>query len=182
VLLAALEADRRRLAPLGGLLLTASSWVRLADAGVGAPEAYAVPLGLLALLLGHLQVRRAPGTGSHAAYGPGLSLLLLPSLVAAVAGTGLARPLLLGLVALVVVGAGAAGRLQAPLLLGRRDPRRAGTGPLGALRRSPPALDRARGRRNAARGGRRDLRAAAPRRLGAAPAVRSAAVREQHVA
>jgi hypothetical protein len=52
------------------------------------------------------------------AYGPGLGLLLLPSLVVAVDGTGLARPLLLGAVALGVLLIGVAGRSQAPLVAG----------------------------------------------------------------
>lgn len=117
-LVTALEPARRRAAPVGGLLLTASSWVRLADAGIGAPEPYVLPLAGLALGLGHLRLRRQPTTSSHAAYGPGLALLLLPSLLAALSGTGLARPLLLGAVALGVLLVGAAARLQAPLLLG----------------------------------------------------------------
>jgi hypothetical protein len=117
-LLGALDSDRRALAPVGGLLLTASSWVRLADAGVGAPEPYVVPLALLALGLGHLRVQRDPATPSQAAYGVGLGLLLLPSLSAALTGSGLARPLLLGAVALGVLMAGVAARLQAPLLFG----------------------------------------------------------------
>jgi len=114
----ALRADRRLLAPAGALLLSASSWVRLADAGVHAPEAYVLPLGLVALLLGHLRRRRVPGTGSFAAYGPGLATCLLPSLLAALDGDGLARPLLLGLAALAVLLAGVLARLRAPLVLG----------------------------------------------------------------
>jgi hypothetical protein len=117
-LAAALPADRRVLAPAGALLLTASSWVRLAQAGVDHPEPYVLPLAALALLLGHLRSRRDSDLGSHAAYGPGLGLLLLPSLLATVVDDGLARPLLLGATALVVVLLGARARLQAPLLLG----------------------------------------------------------------
>jgi hypothetical protein len=114
----ALRPDRRWLAAGGGLLLAASSWVRLAEAGVEHPEPYVVPLALAALLLGHLRRRAVPGTGSFAAYGAGLSALLLPSLVAALAGGPLWRPLVLAGVALVVVLLGARGRLQAPLLIG----------------------------------------------------------------
>lgn len=117
-LVAALQPDRRVLAPVGALLLTASSWVRLALAGVGDPEPYVLPLAALALLLGHLRARRDPSVGSHAAYGPGLGLLLLPSLLATLVDDGLARPLLLGGTALAVVLLGARARLQAPLLLG----------------------------------------------------------------
>ena len=114
----ALRPDRRRLAGLGALLLAASSWVRLADAGVTDPEPYVVPLALVALALGHLRRRREPGTRSFTAYGPGLSALLLPSLVTAYVGSPLWRPLLLAGVALVVVLAGVRGRLQAPLAIG----------------------------------------------------------------
>lgn len=114
----ALAPDRRVLAPVGGLLLIASSWVRLADAGVDAPEPYVVPLAALALLLGHLRFRRDERVRSMAAYGPGLALLLVPSLLATLADSGLARPLLVGAAALVVLLVGAQTRLQAPLAFG----------------------------------------------------------------
>lgn len=114
----ALRADRRRLAGAGGLLLAASSWVRLADAGVTDPEPYVLPLAAVALVLGHLRRRREPRTRSFAAYGPGLSALLLPSLLASYAGSPLWRPLLLAGVALVVVLLGVRDRLQAPLAIG----------------------------------------------------------------
>lgn len=113
----ALRPDRRPAAIAGALLLAASSWVRLAEAGVQAPEPYVVPLGLLALGLGHLRRREVPATRSFAAYGSGLSLLLVPSLLAVDSG-GLQRPLLLGLTALVVLLIGARSRLQAPLAMG----------------------------------------------------------------
>ncbi len=113
-----LHADRRLGAAAGALLLSASSWVRLADAGVHAPEPYVVPLGLVALALGWLRVRRDPTTRSFAAYGPGLSLLLVPSLVASFDDATVARPLLLGAAALVVLLVGARERLQAALVLG----------------------------------------------------------------
>jgi hypothetical protein len=114
----ALRRDRRWLAPAGGLLLAASSWVRLVEAGVSDPEPYVLPLAVVALVLGHLRRRAVPGTGSFAAYGAGLSALLLPSLLAALAGGPLWRPLVLAGVALVVVLLGVRGRLQAPLLIG----------------------------------------------------------------
>ena len=114
----ALRPDRRPLAVAGGLLLSASSWVRLADAGVGAPEPYVAPLAVVALVLGHLRRRAVPATGSFAAYGPGLTALLLPSLLASLAGSPLWRPLVLGAVALAVVLAGVRERLRAPLVVG----------------------------------------------------------------
>jgi hypothetical protein len=114
----ALHPDRRIVAAAGGLLLSASSWVRLAEAGVHAPEPYVVPLGLVALVLGWLRVRSEPSTRSFAAYSPGLSLLLVPSLLASFGDDTLTRPLLLGAAALVVLLVGARARLQAPLVLG----------------------------------------------------------------
>ena len=114
----ALHPDRRLVAAGGALLLSASSWVRLADAGITAPEPYVVPIGLLALLLGWLRVRRVPATHSFTAYGPGLSALLLPSLVASFDDTTLTRPLLLGAVALLVLLVGSREQLQAPVVIG----------------------------------------------------------------
>lgn len=114
----ALRPDRRLLAPLGGLLLSASSWVRLADAGVSAPEPYLLPVAALALVLGHVRRRSVPGTTSWAAYGPGLTLVLVPSLVASADDEALTRPLLVGLAAVAVLLVGARTRLQAPLAVG----------------------------------------------------------------
>jgi hypothetical protein len=114
----ALRPDRRPLAVAGALLLAASSWVRLADAGVTHPEPYVLPLAAVALLLGHLRRRAQPGTSSFAAYGAGLSLALVPSLLAAYAGSPLWRPLTLGGLTLAIVLVGARERLQAPLVIG----------------------------------------------------------------
>ncbi|MBY8882436.1 SCO7613 C-terminal domain-containing membrane protein [Actinacidiphila acidipaludis] len=115
----ALRADRRRAAALTATaLLTLSTWIRLAAAGVSAPEPYTVPVGVAALVLGHLHRRRFPATGSWRAYGPGLGLTLVPALGAAWADVHWVRPLLLGLAALAVTLAGARYRLRAPLLLG----------------------------------------------------------------
>ncbi|MFC4033513.1 SCO7613 C-terminal domain-containing membrane protein [Streptomyces polygonati] len=115
----ALRADRRRAAALTATaLLTAASWVRLALAGVAAPEPYTLTVSAAVLLLGHLRRRRVPATGSWAAYGAGLAFSLLPGLIAAWNDTHWPRPLLLGLTALAVTLVGARHRLQAPLLTG----------------------------------------------------------------
>ena len=114
----ALRPDRRRVAIAGGLLLSASSWVRLAAAGVTDPEPYVLPIAVVALVLGHLRRRRDPSTRSFAAYGPGLAAALVPSLLASYAGSPLWRPLLLAAVCVVVVLLGARERLQAPLAIG----------------------------------------------------------------
>ncbi|WP_377272249.1 SCO7613 C-terminal domain-containing membrane protein [Peterkaempfera sp. SMS 1(5)a] len=116
---AALRSDRRRVAPAAGAtLVTASSWVRLAMAGVHAPEPYSLTVAVAALVLGGLRRRRAPGTTSWAAYGTGLTAGLLPSLAAAWVDQHWLRPLLLGLGALTVTLLGAHHRLRAPLLMG----------------------------------------------------------------
>ena len=101
-----------------GLLLAASSWVRLALSDVTPPEAYTVPPAVALLAVGLLRRRRDRDYPSWHAYGPGLSLALVPSLLRAISDTGDLRPLLLGLAALAVLGAGVARRLQAPLLVG----------------------------------------------------------------
>ena len=114
----ALHTDRRPVAYAGSLLLAASSWVRLADADVQAPEPYVLPLGLVALGLGVLRARRAPHTGSFSAYGPALSLLLVPSLLASLDDPTATRGLLLALACVVALLVGAALRLKAPLVVG----------------------------------------------------------------
>jgi hypothetical protein len=85
---------------------------------VHAPEPYVVPIGLVALVLGWLRVRRQPATRSFPAYGPGLSLLLVPSLLAGLDDATPTRPLLLGGACLAVVLVGAGQRLRAPLVIG----------------------------------------------------------------
>ncbi|MFJ8012281.1 SCO7613 C-terminal domain-containing membrane protein [Streptomyces sp. NPDC096339] len=115
---AAVRPERRVLGWAAGALFVAATWVRLADAGVTAPEAYSLPVTLPALAVGLLRRRRDPASSSWTAYGPGLSATLLPSLAAAWADPEWVRPLLLGLAALAVTLTGARRRLQAPLLLG----------------------------------------------------------------
>ncbi|MDP9239663.1 MAG: hypothetical protein M3O55_03350, partial [Actinomycetota bacterium] len=114
----ALRPDRRWAWLAGAALLIVSSWVRLADIGITAPEAYTVPPAVFGVFLGWLRRRQRP-MSSWAAYGPGLAAGLLPSLVALyVQSPDWARPLGLGAAALLVLLVGAWRRLQAPLLLG----------------------------------------------------------------
>jgi len=158
----AVRADRHRVGWASGALLTLSSWVRLAMEEVTAPEAYTVGPDLALLAVGHLRRRREPGLSSWQAYAPGLTLGLLPSLLAAMSDTGLLRPMLLGLAALAVLLAGARWRLQAPLLIAA-----AVLGIDAVVQVQPyaaalPLGDHRRGRAVAARP-RRDLRAAAAR-------------------
>ncbi|WP_432142135.1 SCO7613 C-terminal domain-containing membrane protein [Streptomyces sp. bgisy084] len=114
----ALRPDRRRAALAGTALLIASSWVRLALAGVAAPEAYTLPITAAALLIGHHRRRGTPGTGSWPAYGAGLSATMLPGLAAVWSDENWIRPLLLGAAALLVTVVGVRTRLQAPLVVG----------------------------------------------------------------
>ncbi|MFJ4986250.1 SCO7613 C-terminal domain-containing membrane protein [Streptomyces sp. NPDC088732] len=115
---AGLRAERRRLHHVATALFVAALWVRLAASGVTTPEAYTAPVGAVALTLGLLARRRDPAVSSWLAYGPGLAVTLLPSLVTAWGDPGWHRPLLLGAAALAVTLLGAARRLAAPLLLG----------------------------------------------------------------
>ncbi|MFI8827218.1 SCO7613 C-terminal domain-containing membrane protein [Streptomyces sp. NPDC053431] len=115
----ALRPERRAVASwaAAGLFLLAT-WVRLAVWEVTTPEAYTLPVTLPALAVGVLRRRRDPEASSWTAYGPGLAATLVPSLFAAWTDPHWARPLLLGLAALVVTLLGARFRLQALLLLG----------------------------------------------------------------
>ncbi|MFF1874217.1 SCO7613 C-terminal domain-containing membrane protein [Kitasatospora herbaricolor] len=115
----ALRPERRRAASVAATgLLIGSSWIRLALSGVGTTEAYTLTVAVAALVIGVLHRRRFPGAGSWPAYGPGLGLGLLPSLLAVWADGGWLRPLLLGSAALVVTVLGGRLRLHCPLLLG----------------------------------------------------------------
>ncbi|MFJ8886046.1 SCO7613 C-terminal domain-containing membrane protein [Streptomyces sp. NPDC102402] len=115
----ALRPERRRTAgyPAAGLFV-AAAWVRLAASGVTDPEAYTLPVSLAAFAVGYLRRRRDPAASSWVAYGPALSMTMVPSLVVAWGDPHWLRPLLLGIAALVVTLAGARLRLRAPLVLG----------------------------------------------------------------
>lgn len=120
---AAVRAERRGLGWAAGVLFVAATWIRLSASGVEVPEAYTLPVTVLALAVGFLRRRRdaaatGPGASSWTAYGPGLASSLVPSLIAAWGDPYWLRPLLLGLGALTVTLLGAYRRLQAPLLLG----------------------------------------------------------------
>lgn len=120
----ALRPDRRASSYAGTALVILGSWVRLADLGVTAPEAYSVPVAAAALVIGWLRWRQRQVLSSWLVFGPGLATGLLPSLAAVVldAAEGTSpnavRPLALGTAALVIVLVGGWQRLQAPLLIG----------------------------------------------------------------
>ncbi|WP_245936357.1 SCO7613 C-terminal domain-containing membrane protein [Streptomyces cahuitamycinicus] len=114
----ALRDGRRPVGYAATALFVLAAWVRLAAWDVGTPEAYTLPVTVPALLVGALRRRRDPQASSWTAYGPGLAVTLLPSLIAAWADPHWTRPLLLGGAALLVTLLGARHHLQAPLLLG----------------------------------------------------------------
>ncbi|MFD9287865.1 SCO7613 C-terminal domain-containing membrane protein [Streptomyces sp. NPDC060030] len=115
----ALRPERRRVAGSpAAALFVAAAWVRLAASGVTDPEAYTLPVSVAAFAVGHVRRRRDPATSSWAAYGPALTVTMVPSLVVAWGDPHWLRPLLLGIAALAVTLAGARLRLRAPLVLG----------------------------------------------------------------
>jgi hypothetical protein len=116
--LVALRRDRHQVGWLAGLLLTASSWVRLAMADVNVPEAYTTGPAVALLVVGLVARHRNRALTSWEAYGAALTVGLLPSLAATFDDPGLLRPLLLGGGALVVVLAGVRSKLAAPLAIG----------------------------------------------------------------
>ncbi|MDX6391621.1 MAG: hypothetical protein QOJ73_2684 [Streptosporangiaceae bacterium] len=136
---AATRPHRQHLLWAGLASLDAALCVWLAAAGVHTPEPYTVPVAAAAIAFGWQRMRRSPGTGSWAAYGPGLAIALLPSLVVAWQDQGWIRPMLLCLAAAAVTLAGVRSRLAAPLLLG------AAVAVTGAGRELAPALTRLTG-------------------------------------
>ncbi|MEU5404328.1 hypothetical protein ABZ348_34175 [Streptomyces sp. NPDC005963] len=115
----AIRAERRTAAGWSAAaLFLLATWVRLAASDVTVPEAYTLPVTLPALVLGVLRRRHVPETSSWTAYGAGLSVTMVPSLLAVWGEGDWLRPLLLGTAALVVTLVGARQRLQAPLVLG----------------------------------------------------------------
>ncbi|CAN5188608.1 hypothetical protein BH09ACT12_BH09ACT12_01610 [soil metagenome] len=110
--------DRRLLAIPGGLLLAAATWVRLADLGVTAPEAYTLPMALVLLALGVDRMRRDDAAPTALALLPGLLLATVPSLLWVLDDPVTLRALLLGVACLVLVLGGAQARWSAPLAVG----------------------------------------------------------------
>ncbi|MFD4695568.1 SCO7613 C-terminal domain-containing membrane protein [Streptomyces sp. NPDC058463] len=115
----AVRPDRRPVAGyLAAALFVMAAWVRLVASEVSDPEAYTLPVSVIAFAVGYLRRRTDPAASSWVAYGPALSMTMVPSLVVAWVDPHWLRPLLLGVAALVVTLAGARFRLQAPLVLG----------------------------------------------------------------
>jgi hypothetical protein len=82
-------------------------------------ELATVPLAVALIVGGSVRLTRDANRGSWAELGPGLAVLLAPSLIANLGFSNeLWRVVALGVVALLVLGAGLALRLQAPTLIG----------------------------------------------------------------
>ncbi|TLS43228.1 hypothetical protein FE633_27165 [Streptomyces montanus] len=114
----AVRPDRQRAGYAAAALFLLATWVRLAAWEVDVPEAYTLPVTVPALVVGVVRRSRDARVSSWTAYGAGLSVTLVPSLVAAWGDPDWPRPLLLGAAALLVTLVGARHRLRAPLLLG----------------------------------------------------------------
>ena len=112
------HADRRYLGWPGGALLAAATWVRLADIGVEAPEAYTLPSAVALLILGIARLRRDETTSTARALGPGLLLATVPSLLWVLADPVTTRAVLLGAACLTLVLIGVRLRWSAPLVVG----------------------------------------------------------------
>ncbi len=114
--------DRRRLGWLAWVLLTGSSWVRLALADVSTLEAYTLPPATALLVVAALRVRREHGAHAWRALAPGAGLALVPSILATTAGGDLRPALLLAVGAALVVtgllGEGGTARARTPYLVG----------------------------------------------------------------
>ena len=67
---ALLHRDRRQAAWVGGLLLAAATWIRLADIGVDTPEAYTLPSAAALLVIGLDRLRRHPTAPTWTALSP----------------------------------------------------------------------------------------------------------------
>ncbi|MFI5855285.1 SCO7613 C-terminal domain-containing membrane protein [Streptomyces parvulus] len=114
----ALRPDRRPVGHAAAVLFLLATWVRLVAWEVTAPEAYTLPVTVPLLVVGFLRRRREPEASSWTAYGAGLAVTLVPSLLAVWGDQHGTRPLLLGAAAFAVTLVGARHRLKAPLLLG----------------------------------------------------------------
>jgi len=115
---ALIHSERRVLGWPGGALLAAATWVRLADLGVDAPEAYTLPSAAALLILGLVRLRRDETIPTARALGPGLVLATVPSLLWVLVEPVSARAVLLGAGCLALMLIGARLRWSAPLVVG----------------------------------------------------------------
>ena len=129
---ALIHPDRRTVGWAGGVLLAAATWVRLADIGVTAPEAYTMPSAVALVLVGLHRLWRDPDASTASTLTPGLLLATVPTLLWVLADPVSLRAALLGAGCLVLLLVGATLRWSAPLLVG------AGVGTVVVLRELAP--------------------------------------------
>lgn len=127
-----IHSDRRPLGWAGGLLLATATWVRLADIGVTAPEAYTMPSAVALLLVGLHRLWRDRDASTGLALVPGLLLATVPTLLWVLVDPLSPRAVLLGAGCLLLVLVGTSLRWNAPLLVG------ASVGTLVVLRELAP--------------------------------------------
>ena len=118
VAVALLVGDRRQVAGPGGVLLAGASWVRLVDTGVDVVEAYTLPSAVVLLAVGLRRLQRDASVGTARALLPGLTLGVVPSLLASLTDPVSLRGLLLGIACVALVLAGVALRWSTPLVVG----------------------------------------------------------------
>ncbi|HSX66531.1 SCO7613 C-terminal domain-containing membrane protein [Nocardioides sp.] len=116
--LSALLHPTRRLVAWAGLaLLTAATWLRLEQLGVGTVEAYTLPLAAVLLAVGTFALLQGDRS-SLRTQGAGLGLALVPTLLQVLAEPLAVRAAMLGVGCVVLVGVGVGKRWAAPLLAG----------------------------------------------------------------
>jgi hypothetical protein len=99
----------------GAAVMILAGWSREVPDPV---ETVSVPLALALLASGLLHLDRTPAARSWGTLGPGLSVLLLPSLFLDLSYSPLWRVVALGVLAIAVLILGTVRRLQAPFLIG----------------------------------------------------------------
>lgn len=116
---ALVHPSRRPVAWVGTALLVLATWVRLADLGVTAPEAYTMPTAVLLLAVGLLRMRRDAGSSTALTLTPGLLLATVPTFLHVAATAPVSqRAALLGIGCLLLTVGGAQLRWSAPLVVG----------------------------------------------------------------
>jgi hypothetical protein len=112
-----LRADRGSARIPGGALLVAATWSRLLSQDVGTVEWYTLPTAVALCAIGVWRVQTRPNASTVFSLSPGLVLLFVPSLIAALPEPTSLRALLVGVGALAVLLAGAYLRWAAPLVV-----------------------------------------------------------------
>lgn len=140
-LLRAGDRTRTSWALPGVLLLSAAWWSEVDDlAPAGADvEWWSLPPAVLALAVGVLVWQRHPGLGSWAVLGAGLAAALLPSALAAAAGTAPWRTAVVAVAGALVCAAGVRWSLQAPVVVGAVAALVVAVGQLGPFALQAPA-------------------------------------------